>query len=64
MPNPFPSEVISEEEEELMQNPEIMDMLIWCVIDFLQRGYQFSWLSQACRLAESANREDLLLTWE
>lgn len=47
-----------------MQNPEIMGMLIWCVIDFLQRGYQFSWLSQAYLLAELANREDLLLIWE
>lgn len=37
MPDSFTSEVISEEEKELMQNPEIMDMLIWCVIDFFTK---------------------------
>lgn len=38
MPGSFTTEVISEDEKELMQNPEIMDMLIWSVIDFYKEA--------------------------
>lgn len=38
MPDSFTSEVISDEEKELTQNPEIMDMLIWSVIDFYEEA--------------------------
>lgn len=38
MRDSFTIEVISEEEKELMQNLEIMDMLIWSIIDFYKEA--------------------------
>lgn len=63
MPDSFTSEVISEEERVDAEPWDYGHADLVCN-RFLQRGYPFSEVNQAYLLAELANREDLLLTWE